>query len=89
MQSKLIAVFAALVLAGCATDAPVINTVVQRVEVPVAVPCKAEVPVVPIFNFDKLDPNQDIFEKSRALLVDRRLHMAYEAELLAALNSCK
>jgi PBP1b-binding outer membrane lipoprotein LpoB len=88
MQNKLI-LLAALFISGCATDAPVINTVVRRVEVPIAVPCKAEVPAPPIFNFDKLDPNQDIFEKTRALLVDRRLHMAYETELLASLNSCK
>lgn len=80
---------AALLLVGCATDTPPgINTVIQKVEIPIAVPCKAEVPPKPDFNFDKLSIDQDIFEKSKAALADRKLHIGYEIELLAALNSC-
>ena len=77
-----------VLLSACATTEPVINTVVQKVEVPIAVPCEVEVPVRPDFNFDKLTPEQDVFEKTRALLADRKLHLGYETELLAALNSC-
>jgi hypothetical protein len=87
MQNKLVLV-AALFLAGCATDAPLINTVIQRVEVPVAMPCKATVPTKPEFSFDKLSEDQDVFEKTKATLADRKLHLGYEEELLAALNSC-
>jgi PBP1b-binding outer membrane lipoprotein LpoB len=89
MQSKLLIAAFVLFLAGCATDTPPgINTVIQKVEVPIAVPCKAEVPVKPAFNFDKLAPEQDIFDKSKAALADRKLHIGYETELLAALKSC-
>lgn len=76
-----------LTLAGCASD-PVISTVVQKVEVPISVPCKTTVPTMPDFNFEKLTPEQDVFEKSKALLADRKLHIGYEGELLAALKSC-
>lgn len=87
MQNKL-ALVAVLFLAGCATDAPLINTVIQRVEIPVAIPCKATVPTKPDFNFDKLTEDQDVFEKTKATLADRKLHLGYEEELLAAMNSC-
>jgi len=89
VQNKLLMLVAALSLAGCATTTPPgINTVIQRVEVPIAVPCKAEVPAKPAFNFDKLTPEQDVFDKTKAALADRKLHLGYETELLAALNSC-
>jgi len=79
----------ALMLTGCATTTPPgIKTEIQRVEVPVPVPCKAVVPIKPDFNFDKLTVDKDIFEKSQALLADRLLSKGYETELLAALNSC-
>jgi hypothetical protein len=78
-----------LFLAACAHDQPVINTVVQKVEVPVPVPCRAEIPQTPEFNFDKLDPSATIFDKSKALLADRKLHLAYESELMVALKACK
>jgi len=89
VQNKLLMLVAALSLAGCATTTPPgINTVIQRVEVPIAVPCKAEVPTKPDFNFDKLTPEQNVFDKTKAALADRKLHLGYETELLAALNSC-
>ena len=91
MQNKLvlIGIISIFALAGCATDGPVINTVIQKVEVPISVPCKAEIPATPVYSFDQLSTEQDIFEKTRAVLADRHLHMGYETELLAALNSCK
>lgn len=88
MQNNLLIIGLVVLLSGCATTEPVINTVIQKVEIPIAVPCKAEVPVKPDFNFDKLTLDQDVFEKTRALLADRKLHLGYETELLAALNSC-
>lgn len=77
-----------LSLTACATTDPIINTVTQTVEVPIAVPCKATVPSTPDYNFPKLKQSQDIFDKSKVLLADRKLHLGYETELLAALNSC-
>ena len=88
VKSNLLLV-AVLFIAGCATTQPPgINTVIQKVEVPVAVPCKAVVPVAPAYNFDKLTTDKDIFVKEQAILADRLLHLGYEAELVAALNSC-
>ena len=88
MQNKLFIVIFAALVSACATDGPVINTVVQKVEVPIAVPCKAVVPDAPDLNFGKMTPDQDVFDKTKALLADRKLQFGYEAELLAALNSC-
>lgn len=75
------------VLTGCATQSS-LDVPIQRVEVPIAIPCKAVVPTPPEFGFSKLSPDADIFDKTKTLLADRKLHLAYEAELLAALNSC-
>lgn len=88
MGNNLIIIFAALALAGCGTTKPVINTVIQKVEIPIAVPCKATVPAKPDFNFDKLTVEKDLFDKAKAALADRQLHLAYEAELLVQLNGC-
>ena len=88
MQNKLFILSLALMLGACATDGPVIQTVIQKVEIPIAVPCKATVPAKPDFNFDKLTEDQDLFDKTKATLADRKLHLGYESELLAALNSC-
>jgi len=88
MQNKLALILATLSLVGCATTDPVIKTVIQRVEIPIEVPCKATVPTMPTYNFDKLTIENDIYAKSQALLADRKLHLGYETELLSALNSC-
>lgn len=87
MQNNIL-LCAIVLLTGCATTEPAINTVIQTVEVPVAVPCKATIPTKPDFNFDKLNVDQDVFDKTKALLADRKLHLGYEGELLAALTSC-
>lgn len=76
-------------LSACASaPAPVLAPLIQKVEIPIPVPCKVDVPKKPDFNFNNLTQEQDIFEKTRAILADIRLHFAYETELLAALNSC-
>ena len=77
-----------ILLVGCATTDPAISVQTQEVKIPIAIPCKAKIPEVPVFNMNKIDPSQDIFEKTKALLADINLHLGYEAELLAALNSC-
>ena len=89
MLNKISIIVFGLALSACATDKPVIQTVIQKVEVPISVPCKANIPVTPTFNFDTMTVDKDIFEKSKALLADRQLQKAYSAELLAALKSCE
>lgn len=78
-----------MLISGCATTEPAIQTIIQRVEVPIEVPCKQEIPVKPDFNFDDLREEDPLFDKTKALLADRKLHIAYEEELLAALKACK
>lgn len=77
-----------LLLSACATPAPGTKVVVQKVEVPIAVPCKVAIPELPKYNFDSLTVDDDIFIKSKTLLADRLLHLGYENELSVALISC-
>lgn len=77
------------VLVGCATTRePTINTLIQKVDVPIAVSCKVDMPVKPVYNFSKLGTDADIFDKIKALLADRKLSQGYELEMETALNSC-
>jgi len=87
-MKNIILISVIILLSGCATTEPVIDAEPQEVDIPIAVPCKAVVPDKPDFNFEKVTADQDVFEKTKALLADRKLHQGYEAELLAALNSC-
>ena len=78
----------AVLLTACATTQPVIQVKTVTVDVPVAVPCNAVVPTAPLYNFSKSKTTDDVFDKTKSLLADRDLSLGYEAELLAALNSC-
>jgi hypothetical protein len=92
LKSNLLVLVLLLSLSGCALFSkpqPGIEVQVQKVEIPVEVPCKATIPTVPSFNFDKLTTANDIYVKDQALLADRWLHLSYEKELLAALRSCE
>lgn len=77
-----------LLMAGCATHDPVINTVIQEVKIPIAIPCSAIIPPSPKFNFDSIVITDNIYDKVKALLADRKIAKGYEIELSAALNSC-
>lgn len=78
-----------VIVAGCATTDPSIKVVTQKVEIPIAVPCKEELPAPPDYCFTKLTEQSDIFEKTKCLLSDRYLNLGYESELIAKLNACK
>lgn len=86
MRSLLL--FSPLLLVACASTQPVIKTEVQYVQVPVAVPCKVDIPSPPEYAFPNLKPEHDIYVKTKVILADRRRSIAYEAELLAALTAC-
>lgn len=77
-----------LLIVGCAST-PTMVVVPQEVQVPIAVACKTETPVVPTFCFDSLKSENDLYEKTRCLLSDRVLSKGYELELNIALSSCK
>ena len=79
----------ALLLTGCATTEPVIKVVTQRVEVPIAVACKEEIPPPPEYCFNNISPESDIYSFVQCLLSDRKLSHAQEIVLTAKLKSCK
>jgi pyridoxal/pyridoxine/pyridoxamine kinase len=82
-----LALVAALVGTGCASN-PVVVPTVQRVEVPVPVVCTVSYPDRPSYNFDRLTVSDSVFDKVKALLADRLLSISYQAELEAALSAC-
>lgn len=74
-----------LLLAGCAT-APALP---ERVEVPVPVPCVAEVPARPDLVTDAQLRAMTDYQIILALARDRLQRRQYEAELEAALSACR
>jgi hypothetical protein len=83
---KYVIAIAILALTGCVATSPKLP---ERVEIPVAIPCPAEIPPVPLYQFDNLKPTDTIWTKVQVLLSDRQLAIAYEQELNVALASCK
>ena len=88
LRNKLV-ILSAVLLSACASTQPGIKIVTQKIEVPVAVPCKTDIPPTPSFNFDKLTSDKDIYNKTQAVLADRLLHLGYEDQLVTALKSCR
>ncbi|WP_236225394.1 hypothetical protein [Pseudomonas pseudonitroreducens] len=75
-------------LAGCAGQAePEPHTV--RVEVPVAVPCRAPAVEVPTWATASLQKGDSLQTKVRALLAELEQRKGYEVQLRAGLESCR
>ena len=77
----------AMVLVGCADRGPEVRTV--QVEVPVLVPCRTKVVVVPPWAAEGLKKSDSLELKVRALLAERRQRIGYERELVAAVVACQ
>ena len=75
-------------LAGCAAQVEPEPRMV-RVEVPVAVPCRAPAVEVPSWATASLQKGDSLQTKVRALLAERQQHLAYEIRLRAALDACR
>ncbi|EPQ7005410.1 hypothetical protein ACLI32_22725 [Pseudomonas aeruginosa] len=75
-------------LAGCAGRQEAEPRTV-RVDVPIAVPCRAPVVEVPAWAAAGLKKSDDLQTKVRALLAERRQRIGYEAQLLAANQACQ
>ncbi len=75
-------------LAGCAGRQEA-GPRTLRVEVPVAVPCRAPAVEVPAWATAGLKKSDDIQTKVRALLAERLQRIGYEAQLLAANRACQ
>ncbi|ELT4567619.1 hypothetical protein [Pseudomonas aeruginosa] len=77
-----------IALAGCAGRQEAEPRTV-RVEVPVAVPCRAPAVEVPAWAAAGLKKSDDLQTKVRALLAERLQRIGYEAQLLAASQACQ
>ncbi len=76
-----------LLLSGCATAK--IEYVPFEVQVPIPVPCAAEVPAEPQWETEKLQKSDSLDRKAQALLAERQQRAAYEAKLRAATEGCR
>ena len=83
----LLAACVLVLLMGCAAKEPEVRTV--RVEVPVLVPCNTKVVAAPPWATTALKKTDGLELKVRALLAERRQRIAYEAELVAMVGSCR
>ncbi|MEL7941016.1 MULTISPECIES: hypothetical protein [Pseudomonas] len=78
----------ALLLVACSSrPAPEPRSV--RVEVPIAVPCRAPMVAEPVWATTGLAKADGLQAKVRALLAERQQHLGYEARLRAALQACR
>ncbi|HCU2014173.1 hypothetical protein [Pseudomonas aeruginosa] len=85
---RMVLMLVVFALAGCAGQfEPEPRTV--RVEVPIAVPCRAPAVEVPAWATAGLRKGDDLQTKVRALLAERRQRIGYEAQLLAANQACQ
>jgi hypothetical protein len=79
----LIVVVCMVLLAGCATTAPMVE-----VRVPVPVECRVNVPARPAMPTDGLGPGAALDAAVAAMLAELELREGYEKELRAALATC-
>lgn len=78
-----------LCVAGCAWPGSKIEYVPFEVQVPIAVPCAAELPTEPAWETARLKKADTLDDKARALLAERQQRAAYEAKLRAATDGCR
>lgn len=87
MTLKAILTGSILLLAGCATrEAP---PRVERVEVPVSVPCKVTMPERPTLPTDVMSLDAGIWEQMVALRAERKELRGYVLRLEAAVSGCQ
>ncbi|MBG5541868.1 hypothetical protein [Pseudomonas aeruginosa] len=85
---RMVLMLVVFALAGCAGRQEAEPRTV-RVEVPVAVPCRAPAVEVPAWAAAGLKKSDDLQTKVRALLAERLQRIGYEAQLLAANRACQ
>ncbi|MBG6450202.1 hypothetical protein I5K48_04505 [Pseudomonas aeruginosa] len=85
---RMVLMLVVFALAGCAGRQEAEPRTV-RVEVPVAVPCRAPEIAEPVWATAGLMKSDDLQTKVRALLAERRQRIGYEEELKAAVAACK
>jgi hypothetical protein len=87
-MSRFLILMATLSLAACAGAPREPLVVTQLVKVPVMVSCSVKEPAVQSYAADKVSLEANLFELTRALLMDRDERIATEIELRAAVRTC-
>ncbi|EOW6942048.1 hypothetical protein ACMFER_18130 [Pseudomonas aeruginosa] len=85
---RMVLMLVVFALAGCAGRQEAEPRTV-RVDVPIAVPCRAPAVELPAWAAAGLRKGDDLQTKVRALLAERRQRIGYEAQLLAANRACQ
>ena len=78
---------AILMLAGCESAPPIVETVV--VEKPVPVPCRIAPIARPLFEVDRVSPADDMVTINRALRAELEQRRGYELKLEAGVKACQ
>jgi len=76
-----------LMLAGCESAPPIVETVV--VEKPVPVPCRIAPIARPLFEVDRVSPADDMVTINRALRAELEQRRGYELKLEAGVKACQ
>jgi hypothetical protein len=71
-----------MALAGC-------QTLPQRVEVPVSVPCRVQLPQHPAWATEALPQGASLWDMAKAALAELDQRRGYEAQLEAAAKACQ
>lgn len=86
-RTSLAAIAAALLLSGCESSPPIVET--QIIEKPVPVPCRIAPIERPRFAVDQVSPADDMVTINRALRAEIEQRRAHELKLEAAIKSCQ
>lgn len=78
-------VFAVSLLTGCGT---ITRTVIEKIEVPLPIPCNIVPPQKPVMPFSETGPSEDIFDNVKRLLAEIQERIGYEVQLEAAIKAC-
>lgn len=80
-------IFSLFLVLGCASDKPVVETVI--VEKPIPVPCRIPPIDKPAFAVDRVSPADDMVTINRALRAELEQRRGYELKLEAGVKACQ
>lgn len=83
---KTILICILLLTAGCASLIPRVQ--IEKVEVPIPVPCNIVPPSKPAMPFSDVELSGSLFTDSKRALAEIQLRIGYELQLEAAIKAC-
>lgn len=78
-----------MAMVGCTTTVPVTKYDTVEVKVPFYLPCDVQTPEKLKLNVDQLRPDDDMYEKTKALIADHYLMKGHITELDSVIEACK